>query len=812
MRPVLKRATLSILFLFFVTPLFAQDPANEANNPLLELRDEVKKVLSDAGVPFTEQQEKSIALMMEDRRQASEDLFGQLMDFRSGPVQGQQQDRAVAAIQWMHSEFKKRLSGFLTADQSAVWTRHEKDVSAGQPAAAPAQQQQTQLIRINNNNFTAEGPCYACAGERTEVIQKGGIGAFHGNASFDFKDEALNARNPFATNRPPYQQRNTNVSVNGPFIRNKLTANASFFNSLQENADTVYAETLDGIFERGFSRPFSERNLFGGGTYQLTEAHSLIFNGGFGRWTSRNQGIGGRNLPERASTAHGRYSNFTIRQFSVISPQTLYETKFGYYRNHDDTTPTVSAIQINVLGAFNGGGAQNHNEGNRRNYSLSNLYTHMGQRVTTKAGFDAFYLHNVSLSENNFLGAYTFSNLDDFKARKAASFSVTRGNPNVDFSMLQWSLFLQNDIKLTQRLTAMLGVRYESQNKLHDRNNIGPRVGFAFAMNRSTVIRGGTGIFYQRLWDWIYQNQLRGDGRRQYDIVIDEPFYDPANLDPFQSGSVTVPPASIRVTDRELAAPYEVFSSISIEKTFFKNLFISAKYDHSRGVHQYRNRDMNAPLPGETEKPDSTRGNIWNLESTAFFRNHNIGLNLRERFSIFNITANYNYYRFLSDADGPFGSPSNNYNLRADWGRSGTPIHQVNSTVNAKLFWGFFLTETTNLNSGNRYNITTGDDDNNDGVFNDRPQGERRNAGDGPRFVNFNFNVSKAFFIGEKPDSKTGSGGSQQNVNFYANMTNAFNRTNYGTPSGVKSSPSTFGRSYNAKPAREIQIGLRYQF
>src|SRR6185436_2608228 len=105
------------------------------------------------------------------------------------------------------------------------------------------------------------------------------------------------------------------------------------------------------------------------------------------------------------------------------------------------------------------------------------------------------------------------------------------------------------------------------------------------------------------------------------------------------------------------------------------------------------------------------------------------GLNLRERFSIFNITANYNYYRFLSDADGPFGSPSNNYNLRADWGRSGTPIHQVNSTVNAKLFWGFFLTETTNLNSGNRYNITTGEDDNKDGVFNDRPAGYVRNAG-----------------------------------------------------------------------------------
>src|SRR5262249_37295196 len=126
---MLKRLFLLVLLLIPTIPLFAQEQAKE-ENPLIALRDEVKKVLSDAGVPFTEQQEKSIALMMEDRRQASEDLFGQLMDYRGGPVQGQQQDRAVAAIQWMHNEFKKRLSGFLTADQAAAWERHEKAISA----------------------------------------------------------------------------------------------------------------------------------------------------------------------------------------------------------------------------------------------------------------------------------------------------------------------------------------------------------------------------------------------------------------------------------------------------------------------------------------------------------------------------------------------------------------------------------------------------------------------------------------------------------------------------------------------------------
>ena len=88
-----------VLLLFLVAaPLMAQQKDATTQNPLDTLHDQAKAVFEKAGFPFSEEQEKSVALMIEDRRQASEDLFGQLMDFRSGPVQGQQQDRAVAAI------------------------------------------------------------------------------------------------------------------------------------------------------------------------------------------------------------------------------------------------------------------------------------------------------------------------------------------------------------------------------------------------------------------------------------------------------------------------------------------------------------------------------------------------------------------------------------------------------------------------------------------------------------------------------------------------------------------------------------------
>jgi hypothetical protein len=88
----------AIILFLLTASLFAQQKPTTTQNPLDKLHDQAKAAFERADVPFSEEQEKAIALMIEDRKQASEDLFGQLMDFRSGPVQGQQQDSAVAAI------------------------------------------------------------------------------------------------------------------------------------------------------------------------------------------------------------------------------------------------------------------------------------------------------------------------------------------------------------------------------------------------------------------------------------------------------------------------------------------------------------------------------------------------------------------------------------------------------------------------------------------------------------------------------------------------------------------------------------------
>src|SRR5690349_1986082 len=78
-------------------------------------------------------------------------------------------------------------------------------------------------IRINSNPFSAE---YDRLGfGRIEILTRPGTDRFRGQASFNFNDDALNARNPFATSRPPIQTRQYGGNFSGPISKKK----SSFF-------------------------------------------------------------------------------------------------------------------------------------------------------------------------------------------------------------------------------------------------------------------------------------------------------------------------------------------------------------------------------------------------------------------------------------------------------------------------------------------------------------------------------------------------------------------------------------------------------
>jgi hypothetical protein len=813
--------TAIVLTLLVAVPAAAQERTLASQNPLPALVAELKTALVDAKVPFTADQERAIVLMMEERRQASEELFRDLMDFTAGPTSGQDAERLQSAIAWIRDDFGSRLPDYLTAEQLAAWSRHTA-AAAPPPGpverAAPAAATRTQYVRINNNPFAAETISYRPrAQSTTEVFQRGGTGGWHGRNEFLLKDDALDARNAFAANKPLYQQRRVSLEAGGPLIPRRLTSTLFLTHTESENVDTIHATLPDGIFALGITRPAVTRTFGTRNTYQITDAHSLGLNVQYGTTSKRNQEAGGFNLPERASNARGHSWDVEARQFSALSPTTVHEMRFTVSRKDDATAPVTDAVRIDVLDAFGIGGAQNASEVESRTYGFGNLFTRLGEKVTTRAGIDGTYARSETASFENFGGTFTFSSPDAFRAGTPLTYRVSLGEPLSDMAQWELAAFTQHDIVLTPRLSLMAGARYDVQTNTSDRNNLAPRVGFAYGVGRATVIRGGAGVFYNRVALNYLATQRRLDGTRQLEVIVESPSYP----DPFQSGRVRERRPSIRIVDPGLHHARLATAMISVERTFSGNLWVAAMYDYGRESGRLRLRDVNAPAditapvpqacragqsPETCVRPDPTRGQILSLESTGLLKAHTLRLNVRERFSIFTVSAEY-----LLDEPRQDGSPNpqlpmNSYDPHADWSISKSPVNIFSSTINARLPFGVFLTQKLSANSGEHYTITTGRDDNRDGSINDRPPGVGRNGENGPRYINVDFNISKAIFLGG-----AGEGATRTNVNVFANMVNAFNQVHYGLPSGVLTSPN-FGRSTSATQPREIEIGVRFQF
>ena len=503
-----------LILVSWAVPVAAQDDPAAAQelssltskNPLESLKEQLSQALVEASLPFTPEQERAIVLMMEERRLASESLFGGLMNFSTGPTSGQEADRLKSAIDWMRGEFATRIRTYLTAAQLSVLADFEaamglSAVGGGEERRGDGRARgarQTQFVRINNNGFTAENFFYrrgggggftggrgrgnfrggrggGRGGGTAEVIERGGFGAWHGNQEFLFKDEALNARNAFASNKPSYQERQLSIDVGGPAIPGRLTTEFSVRFNRSENVGTVRT-TLedDSVFALGITRPQIFRSLNSRNTYQIADAHSLRVNLRYFGNTRENQGIGDFTLPERASAFEARSWSAEAVQFSAFSDTSIFESRFNVFSQKNETVPFEDGVRINVLDAFESGGSQNRAENADRTYDVSSLYTRFGETLTIKAGWAGTYRVQQALSTNNFGGTFTFSSLDAFRAGTPLTYRVRRGDPLLDTTQLELGAYIQNDLNLTPRFTLMFGVRYDRQTNLDDNNKVAP--------------------------------------------------------------------------------------------------------------------------------------------------------------------------------------------------------------------------------------------------------------------------------------------------------------------------------------------------
>jgi hypothetical protein len=640
-------------------------------------------------------------------------------------------------------------------------------------------------VRINQNLFSPEFSSGGSDG-RIEIITRPGSGEWRGNVSFGLRNSALDARNAFALVKPELDQQRYALFFGGPLIPKRLDFSANVDWMPIHGSGLVSATTLDGLFTTNVPAPsrsvggsirsslsINNKNMlrmnysyrgsdrtnsefatagFGGGVF----GGGILFGGGGFGGRGRGGGgvfVGGDGfnssstggslmLPDRASNSESANHALSFSETFVINSRLVHEARLRIQQDTSRTTPVMQAVAIDVLDAFQGGGSTKSSYSRTNTIELQDSLTMTLKKHTIKAGLQVEQQNVRDLNLSNFNGTYSFSTLDQYRRARtgeavaATQFTINRtvngSDPALRYSQYEAAWYVNDDIRLSQSLTISLGLRHEFQQNLADKLNFAPRLSIAWSpfRNRKTVLRGGGGIFFNRLSASIYANTLRYNNQTQESITIFNPVYLnplPADLSALSTSIMAMQQSTtLEILDPDLRAPYNISGMLSLEHQLPRLLVGTLSYSITRGVHLFRTRNINAPLPETGERPDPSQENIMATESGGKSIRHELAFGFSRRFSprlMF-----FSNYR-LAWARDDVAFPANNYDLRSEWARSSSDRrHSFNMMLMVNLPWSLRLTPNFFINSGAPFNITTGLDDNGDTQFSDRPAGIGRNS------------------------------------------------------------------------------------
>ncbi len=411
-----------------------------------------------------------------------------------------------------------------------------------------------------------------------------------------------------------------------------------------------------------------------------------------------------------------------------------------------------------------------------------------------------------------------------------SKYSMNAGNPYLSFYQLDFGPFVQDDWKVRPNLTVSLGLRWEDQTNIHDNSDWAPRVAFAWSPDQrrgggraKTVIRGGWGYFYDRFAitnvETAYRYNQEVGGQTSY--TLNNPtLYNNAFDTQIPLSDLTVPGSNVAQRyqiDQNLKAPRLMQTALSVERQLFSHTTLNVNYVNSRGTHELRTVDINAPIPVPGELPPGSAGStapmirpygdvgdIYNFESDGIFKQTQVMVGVNSQVGKWlTLFSRYTYADAHSDTDGLSTLPSNPYNFAEDWGRSALNIREnlfVGGSLMAK--WGLRFSPFLVIHSGIPYNITTGTDlylqgtgtptsrpqivdyatpyDSPFGYLNPNPVVAapgtsnliERNVANGPGFIGLNLRVSKTWgfgttkFSGPSGGARASSGGGRHGGGF----------------------------------------------
>ena len=465
-------------------------------------------------------------------------------------------------------------------------------------------------------------------------------------------------------------------------------------------------------------------------------------------------------------------------------------------------------------------------------------------------------------------------------------FLFVEGQPADTFEDTRFALFAQDSWDINDSWHLNYGLRYDlstfeldestrvdsvvaNGGATRDTDNIAPRFGFTYTPNPSAkwIVRGGAGVFYDKLvlgfpavsaitsqtriklYYPLISGQAIIDSGKTFEEILElatpeeilDLFLDEEDQRRFAMSFSTAP---------ELETPYTVQYNLGFDLTTSQRSVFRVNAVRALGYNLPLMLDLN-PVSGlipngvecreENFAPDgivpchmadNNTGSIVSITTEG--RSWYWALDTSWRWQGQSgswFSASYTLSRAEDTGFDPLKNgiaiPPDSTDLSGERSRSDTDRrHRVALSADVPLGWGGIrISGVARLSSGATFNVTTGQDNNLDGILTDRPTGINRNSGeatslsalnefrlaegldpvtnlDEPTFVQVDLRVYKRFPFA----AQRGTG------EVFFQVFNLFNRENFALIEG-RATARNFGEGIAlAGPPRSVELGLSFGF
>jgi hypothetical protein len=572
------------------------------------------------------------------------------------------------------------------------------------------------------------------------IISKGGANEFHGSL-FEFNSvAAFNARNQFLSTKPGSTLNQFGGTLGGRIIRDRLffftsyeTVRARSFTAVSDDVPTpdfirstvAAAPVYASIFKyypapnQPFASGAQTGRYIGAGSlvqddlnaverldWYITPANLLTV-----RYT-RSRPL--KNQPRvievnpRITTGHGDVYN---AQFTHTGGSWTSSTRFGLNRLYLNRLDAGMGVGLDgVSFGFNTGGSEAFQKRARTTTAEQTFGFNRGRHSLQVGGIlQKQSPGRIDDNTNNF----SYSNLSDFLANIPNQIQINFPVPFYQMYTYQVGGFVQDDWRIRPNLTLNLGLRYDywtvpkeahgrvfnraptalgpgfgdflpaDQMFKSDRPNFSPRLGFSWALgsSRKTVVRGGSGIFYNPHPIFggpievgapvapTVPNRLTVNRAQALAMGLKYPVDTQSVLKQLVANGT---PISGTTINPYFPNPYSLQWNIGIQREIGHGIVLDTAYVGNRGLHLNMVRNLNLPDRLTGVAPFPAFGQFRYYDGSDTSRYNGWQSSLQKRFSAgFSFTVAYAWASNTSLGDDDLqlnAVPQDNNNLRADHG------------------------------------------------------------------------------------------------------------------------------------------------